>query len=99
MSSGALSFRGICPLPPRITLGHEGAGATQEVGPGVRDLQPGDDGVCTMIAGCGVCAPCQRGEPTRCVRIALATGKMFDGMTRLTLGGTRFPPPDDEAAR
>lgn len=79
-------FQGHLPSPFPIVLGHEGAGVVEEVGPGVRDLAPGDHVVCTIIAGCGMCAPCNRGEPTLCVRIAFYTGKMFDGTTRLTRG-------------
>ena len=75
------------PSPFPIVLGHEGAGIVEEVGPGVRELAVGDSVICTIIAGCGMCAPCNRGEPTLCVKIAFYTGKMFDGSTRLACRG------------
>jgi len=51
------------PLP--AVLGHEGAGTITAVGPGVRDLVPGDRVVLTY-ASCGNCRPCERGRPTLC---------------------------------
>ena len=80
-------FQGHLPSPLPIVLGHEGAGIVEEVGPGVRALAPGDAVVCSIIAGCGLCAACARGEPTLCERIAFYTGKMMDGTTRLCCRG------------
>lgn len=80
-------FRGHLPSPLPIVLGHEGAGIVEEVGPGVRGLAPGDPVVCTIIVGCGLCAPCARGEPTLCEQIVFYTGKMLDGSTRLRCRG------------
>ncbi len=80
-------FRGHLPSQYPIVLGHEGAGVVEEVGPGVRQLAVGDHVVCTIIAGCGVCAACARGEPTLCEQIEFYTGKMFDGTTRLSCRG------------
>jgi Zn-dependent alcohol dehydrogenase len=42
--------------------------------------------VCTIIAGCGLCPACVRGEPTLCEQIVFYTGKMLDGTTRLCCG-------------
>ena len=79
-------FQGHLPVPFPIVLGHEGAGIVEEVGPGVRGLEVGDHVVCTIIAGCGLCRACARGEPTLCERIVFYTGKMQDGTTRLCCG-------------
>lgn len=79
-------FRGHVPIPFPIVLGHEGAGIVEEVGPGVRGLAVGDPIVCTIIAGCGMCRPCVRGEPTLCEHIVFYTGKMLDDTTRLCRG-------------
>ena len=80
-------LHGHLPSPLPIVLGHEGAGVVEEIGPGVRDLVPGDHVVCTIIAGCGRCRPCARGEPSLCERIVFYTGKMLDGTTRLVCRG------------
>ncbi len=80
-------FHGHLPSPFPIVLGHEGTGIVEEVGPGVRQLAVGDHVVCTIIAGCGLCAACARGEPTLCEHIEFYTGKMFDGTTRLRCHG------------
>ena len=41
--------------------GHEGAGVVEEVGPGVRSVQPGDHVALSFIAACGVCRWCVSG--------------------------------------
>ncbi len=79
-------YRGHLPVPFPIVLGHEGAGVVEEVGPGVRGLSAGDHVVCTIIAGCGLCRACVRGEPTLCEQIVFYTGKMLDDTTRLCRG-------------
>ena len=80
-------FHGHLPSQYPIVLGHEGTGIVEEVGPGVQRLAVGDHVVCTIIAGCGLCAACSRGEPTLCEQIEFYTGKMFDGTTRLRCRG------------
>jgi Zn-dependent alcohol dehydrogenase len=79
-------YRGHLPIPFPVVLGHEGAGVVEEVGPGVRGLALGDHVVCTIIAGCGLCRACVRGEPTLCEQIVFYTGKMLDDTTRLCRG-------------
>jgi Zn-dependent alcohol dehydrogenase len=60
------------PLP--MALGHEAAGVVEEVGPGVRDVKPGDHVVLTFVPSCGMCAECSAGRPALCIPAAAANG-------------------------
>jgi alcohol dehydrogenase len=60
------------PLP--MALGHEAAGVVEEVGPGVRDVKPGDHVVLTFVPSCGHCAECASGRPALCAPAAVANG-------------------------
>jgi alcohol dehydrogenase len=60
------------PLP--MALGHEAAGAVEEVGPGVRDVKLGDHVVLTFVPSCGACAECASGRPALCLPAAAANG-------------------------
>jgi alcohol dehydrogenase len=60
------------PLP--MALGHEAAGVVEEVGPGVRDLKPGDHVVLTFVPSCGSCPECSSGRPALCSPAALSNG-------------------------
>jgi S-(hydroxymethyl)glutathione dehydrogenase / alcohol dehydrogenase len=51
---------------PTAVLGHEAAGRIVEVGTEVRTLQQGDRVVSTIIASCGRCYFCTRGEVYLC---------------------------------
>ena len=64
--------------------GHEGAGVVVEVGPGVRDLQPGDLVSSSFIPACGRCRFCVTGRQTLCVQGAqlMLPGQMTDGVVR-----------------
>lgn len=62
----------IRPLP--MALGHEAAGVVEEVGPGVRDVKPGDHVVMTFVPSCGVCPECASGRPALCAPAAVANG-------------------------
>ncbi|WP_310633298.1 NAD(P)-dependent alcohol dehydrogenase [Paraburkholderia sp.] len=53
------------PVPLPAVLGHEGAGVVEAVGPGVKNLQPGDHVVLTYGA-CGHCQPCAGGHGAYC---------------------------------
>lgn len=57
-------FRPSLPLP--AVLGHEVSGIVQAVGPGVRDLVPGDHVVGTLSAFCGHCPQCIAGRLVLC---------------------------------
>lgn len=52
---------------PGLTLGHEGIGIVQKVGPGVTSLKPGDRAsVAWFFEGCGHCEYCVSGNETLC---------------------------------
>jgi Zn-dependent alcohol dehydrogenase len=57
---------GTIPFPTPVVLGHEGAGVVEEVGSAVRKVAVGDHVVLTTLASCGLCAACDRGQPTQC---------------------------------
>jgi S-(hydroxymethyl)glutathione dehydrogenase / alcohol dehydrogenase len=46
--------------------GHEAAGVVEEVGPDVRNLNPGDRVVVSLLRSCGHCFFCERGEAHLC---------------------------------
>src|SRR5215218_1297985 len=47
-------------------LGHEAAGTVESVGPGVRNVEPGDFVILNWRAVCGQCRACKRGRPHLC---------------------------------
>lgn len=51
--------------PGRI-LGHEAVGTIEEVGPGVRTVQPGDRVLVSCITACGMCRFCREGRYGLC---------------------------------
>ncbi|GAB2462422.1 MAG: Zn-dependent alcohol dehydrogenase [Comamonas sp.] len=53
-------------LPLPAVLGHEVSGVVEQVGSGVRDLQPGDHVVGTLAAFCGHCPHCIAGRLVLC---------------------------------
>ncbi len=75
-----------CRLP--IVLGHEGAGEVITVGGGVTRVAPGDSVVLMWRPRCGSCRYCSSGRPAQCQsgQLAIQTGGLLDGTTRLHLG-------------
>lgn len=74
---------GDLPAPLPLIGGHEGAGVVQEVGPGVRDLKPGDHVVASFLPACGRCRWCARGRQNLCDQGAMTmTGLQLDGTYR-----------------
>jgi S-(hydroxymethyl)mycothiol dehydrogenase len=66
-------------------LGHEAAGVVEAVGPGVREVAPGDFVVLNWRAVCGECRACRRGEAQYCFATRNATQRMsLDDGTELT---------------
>ncbi|MEV4764755.1 zinc-dependent alcohol dehydrogenase [Micromonospora chokoriensis] len=59
--------RGTMPgLRPGIVLGHEAVGEVVEVGPGVRNLSPGDRVIVPSTIACGYCSYCRAGYFAQC---------------------------------
>jgi alcohol dehydrogenase len=48
------------------TLGHEGVGTIEEVGPGVSGFKKGDHVIISCITSCSRCEPCKRGMYSHC---------------------------------
>jgi NDMA-dependent alcohol dehydrogenase len=67
-----------------IIGGHEGAGIVLEVGPGVRDLAPGDMVAASFMPSCGRCRYCSTGRQNLCQQGAqlMQPGQMTDGVVR-----------------
>jgi S-(hydroxymethyl)glutathione dehydrogenase/alcohol dehydrogenase len=72
-----------------VVLGHEGAGVVEEVGPGVRNLRPGDHVIPLYTAECRECKFCLSGRTNLCgaVRETQGRGVMPDGTSRLSHKG------------
>ncbi len=64
------------PLP--LTLGSDGAGVVDAVGPGVKSARPGEEVVLNPGVSCGVCAACLRGRDNLCREYGLL-GEHRDG--------------------
>ncbi|WP_102142784.1 NDMA-dependent alcohol dehydrogenase [Mycobacterium hubeiense] len=69
--------------------GHEGAGVVEEVGPGVRSVQPGDHVAMSFIPACGACRWCVSGMTYLCDQGALLFAKEMttDGTARRHVNG------------
>ncbi|MGH3144803.1 MAG: alcohol dehydrogenase catalytic domain-containing protein, partial [Rubrobacter sp.] len=52
--------------PAPLVLGHEGSGIVEEVGPGAKDVGPGDRVVLSWFAPCRRCTECARGRAWLC---------------------------------
>lgn len=79
----------IAPLP--AVLGHEGAGVVEQVGEGVKDIEPGDH-VVLSFAHCGICSNCLTGHPTVCETFNDLNfgGVQDDYTTRLSKGDEKL---------
>jgi len=85
------SAEGIHPPQLPTTLGHEGAGVVEEVGPSVDVVAPGDHVIVTWLPACGHCRFCVAGRPQLCDNVAWAdAGVMADGTIRYHAGGERI---------
>ncbi len=60
--------------PEPSTMGHEGAGVVESVGPGVTSPQIGDRVVVNYVNPCGTCAMCRTGHEEICERAPLGFG-------------------------
>jgi S-(hydroxymethyl)glutathione dehydrogenase/alcohol dehydrogenase len=70
-------------------LGHEGAGVVEQIGPGVRDLAPGDHVVTLFSPQCRECVHCRDERTNLClaIREQQGLGYLPDGTTRLARDG------------
>lgn len=86
------TINGDRPRQMPMALGHEAAGEVMEVGPGVRDLQPGDHVILVFVPSCGHCLPCMEGRPALCEPgfKSNGAGTLLSGETRLKLNGERI---------
>lgn len=60
-------------------LGHEGVGIVEAIGPGVRNLRPGDRVVIASTIGCGFCSYCRAGYYAQCDSTEPKGGTAFFG--------------------
>jgi len=75
-------------INPPMVGGHEGSGVIEAVGPGVRDLKPGDHFISSWMPYCGKCRFCMMGKSNLCDNGAfLMQGTMLDGTQRLHARG------------
>ncbi|MDR0862822.1 MAG: NAD(P)-dependent alcohol dehydrogenase [Oscillospiraceae bacterium] len=73
------------PVTFPMVAGHEGVGIVEQVGPGVRDIAPGNRVIMTYPS-CGVCEHCKEGHPHACEDnfTLFFGGNYADGTKRLT---------------
>ncbi|NPA96376.1 MAG: alcohol dehydrogenase catalytic domain-containing protein [Crenarchaeota archaeon] len=66
-SSGYMIYPGLTRLP--VVIGHEFAGVVEDVGPGVKNVRPGDLVTSEEMLWCGVCDSCRVGYVNHCTRL------------------------------
>jgi alcohol dehydrogenase len=72
-------LHGKAPLTPGDTIGHEGVGVVEEVGPEVGRFRPGDRVVIAFDIVCGECWYCRRGQTALCENFQMLGGGAFGG--------------------
>ena len=76
-------MEGTAAFPLPSVLGHEGAGTIEAVGPGVRELKPGDRCILSFVTPCGQCPTCRKGQPQLCDAHQATGSRLLDGTVRL----------------
>lgn len=66
-------------VTPGRTLGHEGVGIVDEVGPAVRNFKPGDAVLISCVTSCGACPNCKRQLYAHCSDGGWILGHLIDG--------------------
>lgn len=66
-------------VTPGRTLGHEGVGIVEEVGPAVRNFKPGDPVLISCVTSCGACPNCKRQLYAHCSDGGWILGHLIDG--------------------
>ncbi|HEV3250883.1 MAG TPA: zinc-dependent alcohol dehydrogenase family protein [Puia sp.] len=61
------------------TLGHEGVGVIEEIGPSVTNFKKGDHVLISCISSCGKCDYCRRGMYSHCENGGWILGHFIDG--------------------
>jgi alcohol dehydrogenase len=61
------------------TLGHEGVGVIEEIGPSVTNFKKGDHVLISCISSCGKCDYCRRGMYSHCENGGWILGHVIDG--------------------
>jgi alcohol dehydrogenase len=64
---------------PGRTLGHEGVGVVEAVGPAVQNFKPGDPVLISCVTSCGKCANCKRQLYAHCADGGWILGHLIDG--------------------
>jgi alcohol dehydrogenase len=92
-------------VEPGRTLGHEGIGIIEQVGPAVANFRPGDRVLISCITACGRCEYCRRQMYSHCTRGGWCLGHRIDGTqaqyVRIPFADTSLyavPPGADEEA-
>jgi NAD+-dependent secondary alcohol dehydrogenase Adh1 len=70
-------------------LGHENAGWVEDVGPGVRNVKPGDAVIVHPVITCGLCRACRVGEDMHCVDLSFPGITTNGGFAEYLLTGER----------
>ena len=71
------------PRPMPISMGHEGAGVVEAVGPGVTRLSVGQPVALSWLVPCGICRSCRAGRPWACPDSPSFAHRLPDGATAL----------------
>lgn len=66
-------------VPSGLTLGHEGVGIVETVGPAVRNFKPGDHVLISCVTSCGSCPNCRRQMYSHCADGGWILGHTIDG--------------------
>ncbi|MBA2656687.1 MAG: zinc-dependent alcohol dehydrogenase family protein [Tatlockia sp.] len=64
---------------PGRTLGHEGIGLIEQIGPGVTEFQQGDRVLISCITSCSKCECCRKGMYSHCTTGGWMLGNTIDG--------------------
>ncbi|KAE8632181.1 hypothetical protein XENTR_v10001464 [Xenopus tropicalis] len=85
--NGSMSF----PNFP-VILGHEGAGIVESIGPGVKNIKPGDKVITLFNPQCRECKNCLDPKSNVCIKsdIGKLTGLMLDNTSRFTCKGKQI---------
>ncbi|HYV01323.1 MAG TPA: alcohol dehydrogenase catalytic domain-containing protein, partial [Actinomycetota bacterium] len=88
-------YNGKAPLSPGDTIGHEGVGVVEAVGPEVTRFKPGDRVVISFDIVCGHCWFCRQGQSSLCEDFRnLGAGPFGGGLGGAQAEAVRVPSAD-----